>query len=86
MKHWIDHQKDGVRYIRVEDGEDVRDVLRAIVIASFETASPVGLGQLHFQSDQIMTTADADLFISLPPEYGNEVVKMDYRHHTIKQH
>ena len=80
MKHWIDHQKggNGTRYIQIEDGENVRDVLRAIVIASFETASPVGLGQLHFQSDQAMTTENADSFISLPPEYGNVVVNMDY--------
>ena len=78
MKHRIDHQNDGARYIQVEDGEDARDVLRAIVIASFETASPIELGQLHFNSDQEMTPENADSFISLPPEYGNVVVNMDY--------
>ena len=78
MKHRIDHQEDGARYIQVEDGENARDVLRAIVIASFETAGPVGLGQLHFDGDQEMTLENADSFISLPPEHGDVVVNMDY--------
>jgi hypothetical protein len=77
MKHGI-NDTDGVRNIYTEEGEDERDILRAIVIASFETANAVEIGRLHFQRDQEMTGEDADRFITLPPKYGNVVVDMDY--------
>jgi hypothetical protein len=66
-------------HIYIEEEETERQVLRAIVRASFNLAKPVGMGWLHYKSETAMTDEDADQYISLPPrDSRDEVICMDY--------
>lgn len=69
---------NGVSHIYVENGEDERLVLRAVVKASFELARPAGMGWLNFGEEQQMTDEDSDRFISNPLQCNDRVVEMDY--------
>ncbi len=68
----------GTTHIHIEEGETERQILRVIVKASFELARAVGPGWLHFNDSQGMTNKVADQFISLPSDYGDTVVQMNY--------
>ncbi|MBI2405704.1 hypothetical protein HYV21_01475 [Candidatus Microgenomates bacterium] len=62
--------------IYVEQGEDPRQILRAIAVASFELARPIRLGWLAHDGGAAMTPEDADQFIG---EWGGKLsLSMDY--------
>jgi hypothetical protein len=69
----------GETYIMVEDGESERDVLRAIVRASFELAKPENLSILSYKPDHLLTNEEADRLIIHPPRsYDGCVINMDF--------
>lgn len=69
---------DGTTHIHVPKGSSDRDVLQAIVKASFHLARAAGLGRLHFDENQGMTDEDAAQFVNLSESRDNYVVGMDY--------
>lgn len=73
-------KQNGTTHLFVENSETERQVLRAIVKASFELARPAGMGWLHFNAEQPMSDENADKFITLTPRYEGDksVIGMDY--------
>lgn len=49
--------------IRLGEGENQKDVLRAIAVASFELARPAGLGRRHFDGGSTLRPEQTDRYI-----------------------
>ena len=62
--------------IRLGEGENQKDVLRAIAVASFELARPAGLGRLHFNGGSTLRPEEADVYIM--EEKEGLALAMDY--------
>lgn len=56
-------RKEDFHQIRLGEGENQKDILRAIAIASFELARPAGLGRLHFDGGSTLRPEQADRYI-----------------------
>lgn len=66
-------------HIILDENESEKDVLRAIVKASFEMAEPVGLSAIDYQADDELTDAEADLLIRAEPRsYDSCMIDMDF--------
>lgn len=56
-------RKGDSHQIRLGEGENQEDVLRAIAVASFELARPAGRGRLHFDGGSTLRPEEADRYI-----------------------
>lgn len=62
--------------IRLGEGENQKDILRAIAVASFELARPAGSGRLHFDGGSTLRPEEADRYII--KERAGPSLAMDY--------
>lgn len=69
-------RKGDSHQIRLGEGENQKDVLRAIAVASFEFARPAGLGRLHFDRGSTLRLEEADGYIM--EEKAGLSLAMDY--------
>lgn len=66
-------------HIILDEDEDERQVLRAIVKASFELASPAGLSMLDYKPDYKLSDTEADKWIRpAPRSHDSCIVDMDF--------
>ncbi len=70
-------EREGEQHkIRLDQGDNPREVMRAIAVASFELARPVAMSRFNFDGGSTMTTQDADRFIE---ERDSKLrLRMDY--------
>ncbi len=69
-------RKEESHQILLGEGENQKDVLRAIAVASFELARPAGLGRLHFDGGSTLRPEDVDGYIKAEKEGLS--LSMDY--------
>lgn len=69
-------RKGDSHQIRLGEGENQKDVLRAIAVASFELARPAGMGRLHFDGGSTLRPEEADRYIRVEEEGLS--LSMDY--------
>jgi hypothetical protein len=66
-------------HIILDASEEEREVLRAIVKASFELAGPVGLSAVDYMPEYRLSDGEADQWIrSVPRSHDSCVVDMDF--------
>lgn len=72
-------QDKGETHIILDASEEEREVLRAIVKASFELAGPVRLSAVNYVPEYRLSDAEADQWIlSVPRSHDSCVVDMDF--------
>jgi hypothetical protein len=72
-------QGKGETHIILDASEEEREVLRAIVKASFELAGPVGLSAVDYMAEYRLSDGEADQWIrSVPRSHDSCVVDMDF--------
>ena len=66
-------------HIVLEGSEEERQVLRAIVQASFDLAHPVGLTVVDYHPEHRLTDSETDQWIrSVPRSHDRRVIEMNY--------
>jgi hypothetical protein len=72
-------QDNGEIEIILDGADEERAVLRAIVKASFELASPAGLSVVDYVPEHQLNDAEADQWIrTVPRSHDNRVVDIDF--------
>ena len=69
-------EPDNTYIIRPTEGEDLRSLLQAIAVASFEQSRPVSMGWYQFDAGTVITPEQADRFIQ--ERDGKLALHMDY--------